>query len=259
MLKSVAAGLIVLVCALPTSAIAVRIAHEDYPMRVPAAAGDGQVVTLTVIDSRPYVLDGDSKESYEGMTRELYGIPISRNTADNSPMASYLGERLRLGFEQAGYAATYEPSVKGTASDVRARSLTADGVDLIFLVTLKEWSYDQGFANPEFTHDVVIDVYTGAGHLLSSEAFNGVDPMPTGGWKHYKRRYAELYQDVFDRMFASQNLVAGLAGRSTIPAPDMPKGPSIESRLETLGSVHAQGLIDEETFKAQQARILLEL
>ena len=36
--------------------------------------------------------------------------------------------------------------------------------------------------------------------------------MPKGGWKHFKRRYAELYQDVFDRFFASPAILAALSG-----------------------------------------------
>lgn len=254
-----ASALLAFAVALPIPAMAVKIDHEDYAMRVPVAQAEGRVVKVTVIDSRPYVLNGESRESYEGMTRELYGIPISRNTADNSTMASYLGERLRIGFERAGFTSTYEASAKGVASQARAEQLAADGTDLIFLVTLREWSYDQGFARPEFTHDVTVDIYSGAGVLLGTEAFAGVDPMPTGGWKHYKRRYAELYQDIFDRVFASQDMVAGLAGESTVSVPKLPAAPSIESRLEALGNIHAQGLIDEETFRAQQARILLEL
>lgn len=259
MKKLIAAGAIIVACAFPLPAFAVKIAHEDYAMRVPEAPEQDAVIKITVIDSRPYVLSGESNESYEGMTREFYGIPLSRNTADKTSMASYLGERLRIGFERAGYIATYEPSLKGVASQARAQELAVDGVDIIFVVTLREWSYDQGFANPQFTHDAIVEIYTGSGVLLSQETFNGVDPMPTGGWKHYKRRYSELYQEIFDRIFASQNVGAGLAGESTIVTAAATTNPSIESRLETLGNLRAQGLIDDETFKAQHARILSEL
>src|SRR5690606_23070613 len=150
-----------------------------------------------LIDSRPYVLDDDSDESYEGMTRELYGIPISRHTSDGTPLASYVGERLRIGFERAGYAATLVPSPKGATAAERSSALAHEGPGLLMVITLREWSYDQGFANPEFTHDVTIDTYDAQGHWLATQDFQGTDPMPRGGWKHFKRRYAELYQDVF--------------------------------------------------------------
>lgn len=235
---------------------AVEIAADAYPMPVPASQKAGTKMEVTVIDNRPYVLDGESAESYEGMTRELYGIPISRNTADRSPMATYLGERLRIGFANAGYAATFQASPKGSEPAARAAAMANSGNDLLFVVNLREWSYDQGFAHPEFTHDVTVDVYDGAGSLLSTYDSKGVDPMPTGGWKHYKKRYAELYQKIFERIFASPPVVQGLAGVQTIEAKPGTAGPTLEARLSRLRELRQQGLIDEASFREQETRIL---
>ncbi|MBJ6980905.1 SHOCT domain-containing protein [Luteimonas sp. MC1572] len=250
-------------CLVAAPAFAARIVAEDYAMRVPAASTPGTDIRITLIDSRPYVLDGDSDESYEGMSRELYGIPISRNTADRTPLAMYIGERLRLGFERAGYSATLVPSPKGTAAAERSRAMSHDGPGLLMVITLREWSYDQGFASPEFTHDVTIDSYDAQGDWLATQDFKGVDPMPRGGWKHFKRRYAELYQDIFDRFLASPVVLAGLAGErtETVPAPAAPATPSqtIEARLAALKELRESGAIDESAYQAQQQRILSEL
>ena len=250
-------------CLLSAPAFAAKIVAEDYAMRVPAAATAGTDIRLTLIDSRPYVLEGDSDESYEGMTRELYGIPISRNTSDGTPLASYIGERLRIGFERAGYSATLVPSLKGSTAAERSRALAHDGPGLLMVITLREWSYDQGFASPEFTHDVTLDTYDAQGNWLATQDFQGTDPMPRGGWKHFKRRYAELYQDVFDRFFASPAILAALAGErtDTVPAPAAPEAPAqtMEERLAALTDLLEKGLIDESAFEAQQQRILSEL
>lgn len=249
-------------CLLSAPAFAVKILPEDYAMRVPAAT-NGTDIRLTLIDSRPYVLDDDSDESYEGMTREIYGIPISRHTSDGTPLASYVGERLRIGFERAGYTATLAASPKGSTAAERSRALAHDGPGLLMVITLREWSYDQGFARPEFTHDITIDTYDAQGHWLATQDFQGTDPMPKGGWKHFKRRYAELYQDVFDRFFASPVLLTALAGErtDTVPAPAAPETPSqtIEERLAALTDLLEQDLIDESAFRIQQERILSEL
>ena len=250
-------------CLLSAPAFAAKIVAEDYAMRVPAAATAGTDIRLTLIDSRPYVLEGDSDESYEGMTRELYGIPISRNTSDGTPLASYIGERLRIGFERAGYSATLVPSLKGSTAAERSRALAHDGPGLLMVITLREWSYDQGFASPEFTHDVTLDTYDAQGNWLATQDFQGTDAMPKGGWKHFKRRYAELYQDVFDRFFASPAILAALAGErtDTVPAPAAPEAPAqtMEERLAALTDLLEKGLIDESAFEAQQQRILSEL
>ena len=250
-------------CLLSAPAFAAKILAEDYAMRVPPAATAGTDIRITLIDWRPYVLDDDSDESYEGMTREVYGIPISRHTSDGTPLASYIGERLRIGFERAGYTATLIPSPKGTTAADRSIAMAHDGSGLLMVITLREWSYDQGFARPEFTHDITIDTYDAQGEWLATQDFQGTDPMPTGGWKHFKRRYAELYQDVFDRFFASPVILTSLAGErtDTVPAPPAPQVPAqtIEERLTALTGLLEQGLIDEDSFKAQQERILSEL
>lgn len=251
-------------CLFSAPAFAAKILAEDYAMRVPAAATAGTDIRLTLIDSRPYVLDGDSDESYEGMTREVYGIPISRHTSDRSPLASYVGERLRIGFERAGYSATLVPSPKGSTAAERSRTLAHDGPGLLMVITLREWSYDQGFARPTFAHDVTLDTYDAQGNWLATQDFQGSDPLPRGGGrKHFKRRYAELYQDVFDRFFASPVILTALAGglTDTVPAPAAPEAPSqtTEERLAALADLFEKGLIDEMAFKTQQERILSEL
>lgn len=256
-MKNTFAAAIFAACLLTSfSAAAVKIPADAYPMRVPASKQAGAKLQVTVIDNRPYVLSGESVESYEGMTRELYGIPISRNTSDRSTMATYLGERLRIGFDQAGYVATYQTSPKGSEPATRAAGMANNGQDRIFLVNLREWSYDMGFAHPEFTHDVTVNVYDGMGTLLSTQDFKGVEPMPTGGWKHYKKRYAELYQTIFDRIFASSLVTQGLAGTQTIAAPAGVATPTVEERLTRLRELRQQGLIDEAAFREQEERIL---
>ena len=257
-MKKILATAVLAACLLTSfSAAAVKIPADDYPMPVPATQQADTRLQVTVIDNRPYVLNGESVESYEGMTRELYGIPISRNTSDRSPMATYLGERLRVGFNRAGYVATFQASPKGSEPAARAAAMAGSGQERLFVVNLREWSYDMGFVKPQFTHDVTVDVYDGAGTLLSTQDFKGVEPMPTGGWKHYKKRYAELYQAIFGRIFAAPAVTQGLAGVQTVDAqPGTTPAPTLEARLAKLRDLRQQGLIDEAAFREQEARIL---
>ena len=259
MLKFLMAALIAACSLISAPTSAAKIAPEAYAMRVPPAEVQGQAIHILVIDNRPYVLDGDSAETYEGMTREVYGIPISRNTADRTTMASYLGERIRIGFERAGYEATYTPSPKGSKPDARATEVANEAIDLIFVVDMREWSYDMGFAKPLFTYDVTVDVRDGAGNLLATQDFAAAEPMPTGGFKHFKRRYAELYQTIFDGIFAARGISDGLAGTPTISAPTETPSLTVEERIAKLRDMRAKGLIDEDAYERQQERILSEL
>lgn len=239
------------------AARAVQIDAADYAMRVPPAAQSGQRVAISVIDSRPYVLSGESSESYEGMSREVYGIPISRETSDRKTMALYLGERLRIGFERAGYLPALVAAPKGSRPSMVAEGL-ASLAGRAFVVELREWSYDMGFAKPSFTYDITVNVYSN-GELLSSTEFSGADPMPKGGRKHFKKRFAELYPVIFERVFAHPEVAAGLAGRQIEVRGQRARAASIQDRLEELTRLLDAGSITADEYEAQRTRVLSEL
>lgn len=235
---------------------AAELSPESSAMRVPPLTGPARKVVIFVIDNRPFVLDGDKQESFEGLSRELYGIPIPRATNDRSTMATYLGERLRIGFQRANYEATYLPSPKGSLLGDRLRAQEAGNPDLFFVVDLKDWHYDFGGFKPSFDYDVSIQMYDDKRRLLAGQTLAGNELMPTGGWKHFKVRYAELYQTIFDRIFALPAITAALRGdgvSGTVVSA------TIEERLARLRKLLADGLIDQATFEREQQRVLGEI
>ncbi|SEM19481.1 hypothetical protein SAMN05428989_3330 [Pseudoxanthomonas sp. GM95] len=237
-------------------AIALKLNAADYAVPVPRTATP-QDAHITVIDQRPYVLDGSSNESYEGVSRELYGIPISRDTADKSPLATFLGKRIEIGFQQAGYTPHYLASRKGTSLADAVGAFEGGGERIV--LTLREWQYDQGGFNPTFDYDATIDVFDASGTHLVSRVLKGTESMPKGGFKHFKRRWSELYQTILGRAFAEHDVVLALQGQSTLaPAADAETA-TVAERLSKLKALRADGIIDDATFEREQARILQAL
>ena len=182
-----------------------RVTPETTALRVPPAAAPGARVDVLVIDHREDVLAGDEREDYEGVSREHYGIPLSRATYDRTPLAAYLGQRLRIGFDRAGYAATFAPSPKGSTPQQCVDALAA-GQARAFVVDLRDWHYDLGGLRSSFFYDVTVSVYDAEHRLLASKAFDGEETMPTIGWNDPKLRVVELYRTVFDRIFATDGI-----------------------------------------------------
>ncbi|MBF6025372.1 hypothetical protein [Lysobacter niastensis] len=239
------------------AAMAVKLTAEGTAMRVPITSAAAQPIGLTVIDNRPYVLNGDKREDFEGVSRELYGIPISHGTHDGSTMSAYLGERLRLGFATAGFKPVYHVTPIGSSVDtgMHAMPLATDGLAMV--VNLRDWRFDFGGFRPSFKYDITVSVFDAQKKLLATEDFAGMDLMPqTKGWKSYKYRYAELYQMIFDRVFAVAAIHDGLQGKASLPATG--KGP-LEERLARLRQLMTDGLIDQATFDREQQRILGEI
>jgi hypothetical protein len=236
-----------------------KIKVEEYAMRAPPPPTAAAPINILVLENRSEVLSGDKRESFEGVTRELYGIPIARNTPDNQPMSAYLGERIRLGFQSSGWTATFLPTAKGAESARAVQALDLPQGAVALAVDLHEWNYDFGGFTPEQQYDVTLSLYDSQKRLLATRDFKGVDPMPTGGWKHFKRRYSELYQALFDRFFADADIAAALQGRAAAITTAAPATATVEDRLRALKDLLGQGLIDQATYEQEQKRIVSEL
>lgn len=251
--KTLLIGLGLTIC---MSASAAKLTAESSAMRAPAPATPGQHAYVLVLENRTEVMEDGKKENYEGVSRELYGIPIPRATVDKTPMNQYLGERLRVGFQNAGWQATYQPSSKGAKAEALVPPLEMATGGLALVVDMRDWNYDFGGFSPEFAYDVTLSVYDHHKTLLARSDFKGIDPMPTGGWKHFKQRYAQLYQTLFDRFFADPGIAAALQGKATLATAATG---TVEDRLRKLRSLLEQGLIDQVTFDREQQRITAEL
>jgi len=202
------------------------------------------------------VISGAKTERFEGLDRLLSGIPISHETIDGSTMANYLAERLSIGFSNAGF----EPSIitvpKGYSSKLVpiGKERNADGVK--FVVDMRDWRYDLGGFRPSFKYDISVAVYSPGGSIYANEDFDGTELMPTGGFKHYTERYAEVYQNVFDKVFASQPIAEALKGHSS---PLRKAGDPAEERIRRLQDMAKEGLITPADLDREKQRILKEI
>lgn len=229
-MSKVAAALALVFAFVSCPVHAYKLTPQATAMRVPSSSVPGNRIDVLVLDNREEVLEGDKREDYEGVSREFYGVPVPRATNDGSTMAAYLGERLRIGFERAGYASAFIPSGKGARPEDRIASLDM-GQARAFVVDMRDWHYDFGGFKPSFYYDVTVLVFDRDHHLLASKDFKGEDFMPTGGLKYFKTRFAELYQTVFDRIFATEEIHRALQDQASVadpaaPATEVPAAPA---------------------------------
>lgn len=239
------------------SGCATGLTPETTAMRVPHRAGQNvKSVKIVVAENRPYVVSGDKSERFEGLTREVYGIPISRETNDGKTMSRYLAERLKVGFDRSGFNAAILDVPKGqNVSNLKSIG-GGSNTDLTFFIDMRDWRYDMGGFRPSFKFDITILIYAKDKGVIAQEDFSGVERMPTGGWKHFKSRYAELYQTIFDSIFLSERIANGLRGEGNIPPLE---GPSAEERIKRLQSMVEDGLITSEEMDREKRRILNEI
>lgn len=122
-----------------------------------------KTVEVQVIDERPYVLSGNKKGHFVGLTRGNYYIPYDVNTRSGEPLAQELQQSLLGGFERKGVAA------HGVAAGVRQAS-SADA--MLLSIRVREWKSER-FMGVVLTHALTAEVFDSQGQRLASVPLQG--------------------------------------------------------------------------------------
>jgi hypothetical protein len=122
-----------------------------------------KAVEVQVIDERPYVLSGNKKGSFVGLTRGSYYIPFDVNTRSGEPLAQELQQSLLGGFERKGVVA------RGVGEQVR-RASSADA--MLLCVHVREWKSER-FMGVVLTYALTAEVFDSQGTRLASVPLQG--------------------------------------------------------------------------------------
>lgn len=133
--------------------------------RIPGAA-------LSVVDKRPYVLDGQSPPSYSGSVRSLYGIPYNQLTASGKPLSEELQKLLVRTLAKNGYHVENGPFLPMTLSEQQCRRMLSKTGKKSILFVLKEWRTDV-YMTPVFDYDLTMLVVDKHGAVISQATEKG--------------------------------------------------------------------------------------
>lgn len=122
-----------------------------------------KVIEVQVIDERPYVVSGNKKGSFVGLTRGSYYIPYDVNTRSGDPLSKELQQSLLGGFERKGIKALPASDKAAHASSTDARLLS---------VRVREWKSER-FVGVVLTHALTVEVLDAQGQRLASVPLQG--------------------------------------------------------------------------------------
>jgi hypothetical protein len=134
------------------------------------AAGH-EAVAIATLDQRPYILDGDKKPSFVGLSRGGYGNPFDVETPNGAPLADEISESVSRSLAERGFKTSV---VKVRASESRHAAidaLMATGAERLALVSLREWKSDKYFRT-SLIQDVTVKVFDAKGEELASATFS---------------------------------------------------------------------------------------
>lgn len=134
-------------------------------------------VAVAAVDRREYLIKGEVKPNYVGLTRSGFGIPYRVGTKSGAPLAQDLGQSIAESLNASGYTAqdvTGFPIVDPLAAKAKLLSVPADRH---ILVTVSKWESDT-LVRTELVTDISISVFDKSGKLLATKSFADAKTFP---------------------------------------------------------------------------------
>lgn len=154
----------------------------DYAALEPTlASAPARSVAVTVIDQRPYVVNGEEGPGFAGTMLGRYRNPVPVDTASGRPLAAVITEALAGALTRAGAEASGVPVAKGTAEAEALAVLGATGAERLLVVRLNEWRTDAK-VRVEARWNLEATVHDSSGRVLGRRSTRGAESIGTTGF-----------------------------------------------------------------------------
>lgn len=156
-------------------------ASYDYAaleLELVAPAGPG--VAASVIDRRPYVLDGDESPRFVGTGPGRYHNTVDVSTLSGRPLAELVTEAIARALERRGIAASAVPLDDGTPPSEVLAALRDTGAERLLVVEIGEWQTNTQI-RVAGRWQLEATVFDGAGEVLGRRTRQGAETIGTAG------------------------------------------------------------------------------
>lgn len=137
-------------------------------------------LALAVQDQRPYVLTGNKRSTFVGLSRRNVGIPSDVKTVSGASLATDFASSIRRGLMSAGYSVkTVDIGDRASLAQVRI-ALLQTGAQRGLAVQIQEWRSDT-FSGTALDYAVMLAVFDAVGQEVGRTTINGHDVLVFGG------------------------------------------------------------------------------
>ena len=145
-----------------------KITYSNTTADVDAAGN--KTVGVATLDQRPYVLSGNKKPSFVGLSRGGYGNPFDVETPKGAPLADEIGESVSRSLAERGFKSSVVKVTPSQSRRAALEALTKTGAERLVLISLKEWKSDK-FWRTSLIQDVSVQVMDAGGTELAKANF----------------------------------------------------------------------------------------
>ena len=172
-------------------------------------------INVAVADHRPFILDGDKKEWFEGIMRGAFGIPHSLarpGEFEEKPFAFYLSTKLKDSLDGAGAQAVIVSIPKGTPLGQVIERVKDTNAGASLVVMMYQSRYDIGPFNPEYGYNFELIVVDTSGQPLGRKTFQSLDEGMALSTEHNLFDYMSgIYKKKFDVFLNDPEIKSALA------------------------------------------------
>lgn len=163
-------------------------------------------MALAVLDARPDVVNGRRKETFIGLTRTFYGLPLPYHTRSKKPFAqdlsALISQALELGQTPAKAIVVSPPAGRQAAIDALLKS----GAERLILLEIRDWWSDT-MLRTDLHYDLLLTILDAQGRELGSSSAVGNDELGKG----QQRAITIATQRILETLFMGGTVNAAFA------------------------------------------------
>ncbi len=135
-------------------------------------------VSASVIDQRPYVVNGEESPQFVGTARGKMGNTVDVSTESGRPLAEELTDAVVRALGALGVDASALPLPKGAPEEALLTAFQAQGTERLLVVQMYEWQ-TKAYTRVTARWQMEAIVYDRSGNALARRASQGTEPIGT--------------------------------------------------------------------------------
>jgi hypothetical protein len=154
-------------------------ATYDFAAVNPAlTVSSGRTVSVSVIDQRPYVVNGEKPPRFAGTATGRTRETVDVSTASGRPLAEELTDAVVRALGRQSISASALPLPKGVPEEEALTAFRAQGAERLLAVRMYEWQTN-AITRVTAHWDMEATVYDRSGGILARRATRGTRPIGT--------------------------------------------------------------------------------
>ncbi len=172
-------------------------------------------IAVSVVEGRPYVLDGSKTPKFEGIVRGAFGVPMTVDRPGRPKeerFVDYLADMIKDGLTEAGVKASVVAMPNGASVDDALKKMADTGAGRYVVIRVVESNWDLGGLSGmlSYKYDFAMHVGGPAGFKTQAKNFAANEANKASDKYNVFDMHAVRYREILETMFRDSEMQAAL-------------------------------------------------